>query len=100
MMASSVELEPVPAITGILPLATSTHSATTRLCSSWVKVGDSPVVPQGTRPCTPSLTRSAERRVGKECVSPCRSRWSPYNSNKKQMTHYINIPPHPSQYLI
>src|SRR3546814_4706640 len=24
-----------------------------------------------------SLTRSEERRVGKECVSPCRSRWSP-----------------------
>src|SRR3546814_16832477 len=23
--------------------------------------------------------RSEERRVGKECVSPCRSRWSPYN---------------------
>src|SRR3546814_18109001 len=23
-------------------------------------------------------TRSEERRVGKECVSPCRSRWSPY----------------------
>src|SRR3546814_4001827 len=22
---------------------------------------------------------SEERRVGKECVSPCRSRWSPYN---------------------
>src|SRR3546814_20689029 len=22
---------------------------------------------------------SAERRVGKECVSPCRSRWSPYH---------------------
>src|SRR3546814_10979732 len=27
--------------------------------------------------------RSEERRVGKECVSTCRSRWSPYNSNKK-----------------
>src|SRR3546814_374572 len=26
---------------------------------------------------TPS--RSEERRVGKECVSPCRSRWSPYH---------------------
>src|SRR3546814_21075624 len=25
-----------------------------------------------------SLDRSEERRVGKECVSPCRSRWSPY----------------------
>src|SRR3546814_10284445 len=23
--------------------------------------------------------RSAERRLGKECVSPCRSRWSPYS---------------------
>src|SRR3546814_18547019 len=25
------------------------------------------------------LARSEERRVGKECVSPCRSRWSPYH---------------------
>src|SRR3546814_10316502 len=24
-------------------------------------------------------SRSEERRVGKECVSTCRSRWSPYN---------------------
>ena len=23
--------------------------------------------------------RSEERRVGKECVSTCRSRWSPYH---------------------
>src|SRR3546814_12658492 len=27
--------------------------------------------------------RSEERRVGKECVSTCRSRWSPYPSKKK-----------------
>src|SRR3546814_12116287 len=26
--------------------------------------------------------RSAERRVGKACVSPCRSGWSPYHSQK------------------
>src|SRR3546814_12363764 len=26
-----------------------------------------------------TLNRSEERRVGKECVSTCRSRWSPYN---------------------
>src|SRR3546814_13187607 len=25
-----------------------------------------------------ALARSEERRVGKECVSTCRSRWSPY----------------------
>src|SRR3546814_17503628 len=27
---------------------------------------------------------SEERRVGKECGSTCRSRWSPYHSKKKQ----------------
>src|SRR3546814_982023 len=27
----------------------------------------------------PASTRSEERRVGKECVSTCRSRWSPYH---------------------
>src|SRR3546814_11258123 len=27
--------------------------------------------------------RSEERRVGKECVSTCRSRWSPYHTKKK-----------------
>src|SRR3546814_15826622 len=26
----------------------------------------------------PAFLRSEERRVGKECVSTCRSRWSPY----------------------
>src|SRR3546814_18189856 len=30
--------------------------------------------------------RSEARRVGKECVSTCRSRWSPYHSNKKNQT--------------
>src|SRR3546814_11611141 len=28
--------------------------------------------------------RSEERRVGKECVSTCRSRWSPYHLKKKK----------------
>src|SRR3546814_18552584 len=30
------------------------------------------------------VKRSEERRVGKECVSPCRSRWSPYHYKKKK----------------
>src|SRR3546814_14749334 len=30
-------------------------------------------------------TRSEERRGGKECVSTCRSRWSPYNSKKNHV---------------
>src|SRR3546814_13453695 len=29
--------------------------------------------------CKRYIARSEERRVGKECVSTCRSRWSPYN---------------------
>src|SRR3546814_14339294 len=32
------------------------------------------------------FARSAERRVGKECVSTCRSRWSP--SHEKKTTHH------------
>src|SRR3546814_12448450 len=29
--------------------------------------------------------RSEERRVGKECVSTCRSRWSPYHQKKNKL---------------
>src|SRR3546814_12622670 len=34
-------------------------------------------------PRVTQLRRSEERRVGKECVSTCRSRWSPYHYTKK-----------------
>src|SRR3546814_13225670 len=36
-----------------------------------------------------ALARSEERRVGKECVSTCRSRWSPSRSQKKLDTQNI-----------
>src|SRR3546814_17568760 len=35
------------------------------------------------------LERSEERRVGKECVSTCRSRWAPYHLTKN--TIHIKI---------
>src|SRR3546814_15727372 len=38
-----------------------------------------------------SLKRSEERRVGKECVSTCRSRWSPYHEKKNSTS---NTTPH------
>src|SRR3546814_11339175 len=53
----------------------------------------SPVRPGGiTRPAAAishfnavrDAARSEERRVGKECVSTCRSRWSPYHKKKKK----------------
>src|SRR3546814_15585772 len=34
--------------------------------------------------CSFIVDRSEERRVGKECVSTCRSRWSPYHENKNK----------------
>src|SRR3546814_11416642 len=34
------------------------------------------------------LVRSEERRVGKECVSTCRSRWSPYHEKKNNNKKY------------
>src|SRR3546814_19165593 len=37
------------------------------------------------------IGRSEERRVGKECVSTCRSRWSQYNKKKKQQTNRLII---------
>src|SRR3546814_12257798 len=38
-------------------------------------------------------SRSEERRVGKECVSTCRSRWSPYTQQKqnKHNQHYHEL---------
>src|SRR3546814_19928980 len=43
-----------------------------------------------------ACSRSEERRVGKECVSKCRSRWSPYHKkkNKKEPNRYKNKNPY------
>src|SRR3546814_11072008 len=37
------------------------------------------------------VERSEERRVGKECVSTCRSRWSPYHYKKKNNEKLIEL---------
>lgn len=65
--ASWVEFEPVPAMTGTRPRAASTVARMIAICSSCVTVGDSPVVPTGTRPsippriwCSTSFLRSAK----------------------------------------
>src|SRR3546814_11306020 len=34
----------------------------------------------------PALQRSEERRVGKECVSTCKARWSPHHSKTNRRT--------------
>src|SRR3546814_15337982 len=44
-----------------------------------------PLVPSQLQLEGGSLNRSDERRVGNECVSTCRSRWSPYHYKKNQL---------------
>src|SRR3546814_19932811 len=70
-----------------------------RLCSRSRRVdsaGQGRVLPQGagavdtggTNPLDRLLQeRSEERRVGKECVSTCRYRWSPYHYKKNNNLH-------------
>src|SRR3546814_11246589 len=58
-----------------------------RLASFWMKDTPSPldiifIAPGGTVARIAAMTkpyRTEERRVGNECVSTCRSRWSPYH---------------------
>src|SRR3546814_19035523 len=39
------------------------------------------------RPRLIVIARSEERRVGEECVSTCRSRWSPYHYKNKKTSN-------------
>ena len=48
-----VSFEPVPASTTARPLAIFLVRAISACCSAGLRVGPSPVVPQGTRPATP-----------------------------------------------
>src|SRR3546814_7862238 len=48
------------------------------LCTGWI-YGRRDHAEQLTIRCRRRRRRSEERRVGKECVSTCRSRWSPYH---------------------
>src|SRR3546814_13768499 len=44
--------------------------------------------------------RSEERRVGKECVSTCRSRWSPYHYKNKRQHQNETVLIHRKQNII
>src|SRR3546814_16594365 len=73
---------------------TASHTSTEKSSSAVEKVSGEYSKCQSVSGCfaassrstlTPSTAiRSEERRVGKECVSTCRSRWSPYHKKKKK----------------
>src|SRR3546814_5048846 len=58
-----------------------TRFTETRARSHWRALGaaNAPRRLCGFDGAIPQHERSEERRVGKECVSTCRSRWSPYH---------------------
>src|SRR3546814_20147266 len=54
--------------------------------------------PMGESTCV-ACGRSEERRVGKECVSTCRSRWSPFHSkNNIRINNNTQTHPHYALY--
>src|SRR3546814_17001747 len=83
---------PIPRLLDILTLlktrrldAGNVHFEPSNLEITTVDVGNpaNNVIPASARAVlnirySTEQTRSEERRVGKECVSTCRSRWSPY----------------------
>ena len=59
---------------GLIPGTTRRYDRETR----WTGILAEKLYDKGYRIIEEGL-RSEERRVGKECVSTCRSRWSPYH---------------------
>src|SRR3546814_16363072 len=62
-----------------LHVATSTAHAIILSCNNLIKCTTPPAVVCPFIAEMPIHARSEERRVGKECVSTCRSRWSTYH---------------------
>ena len=52
---------------------------TNTVCLSWGKDHDSHLSSEVSSEKSCVVIRSEERRVGKECLRLCRSRWSPYH---------------------
>src|SRR3546814_20864662 len=75
----------------IAALSGGIASSSSARSHSRTSLGFSPIfsLPSAWKLGSPSR-RSEERRVGKECVSTCRSRWSPYHSNKKLYKQFID----------
>src|SRR3546814_9312481 len=71
-------------VTGVqtcaLPICVSERTVTGRIAHSHILAPPPSATTWSPRSISSaSSARSEERRVGKECVSTCRSRWSPYH---------------------
>src|SRR3546814_10950314 len=69
---------------GIALVGLATSTALVTLLATVTEVATTAPTPGTMIGIGVGIDRSEERRVGKECVSTCRSRWSPYHSKQKQ----------------
>jgi hypothetical protein len=60
-------------------VASEATAAPTIRCAWLLKATTKKTMPSGMRAMALRAARSEERRVGKECRTVCRSRWSPYH---------------------
>src|SRR3546814_17769828 len=84
---------------GTLGITTSLESASTGLTTPDIVTFLSNMSGLAAEGVTPAAieARSEERRVGKECVRPCRTRWSHYlETIKNNITPLFYVKPHPS----
>ena len=70
MHTMSSAVEPLASMPGFAGILTAFFSSPV-----WTNC----VQPTGSTADDPTVSRSEERRVGKECLRLCRSRWSPYH---------------------
>ena len=70
----------VSLMSGISGCSSSSAATTTTTTTAIVSIAVTPENPPNVAVhANLQLKRSEERRVGKECSEPCRSRWSPYH---------------------
>src|SRR3546814_17474518 len=89
-MAAAAESMPMPEQISRIRPPDGTSSAKFMASSKGVKKADVAAFECVAPSCQSermSAIRSEERRVGKGCVSPCRSWWSPYHSKKEDRKH-------------
>src|SRR3546814_11970847 len=79
LFIQSSALDLVISFVGVLLFAGLTAYDTQRTKSMYAQVAGTELECRVVSWRRSASIRSEERRVGNECVSPCRSRWSPYH---------------------
>src|SRR3546814_17701999 len=87
LLTVDFERQPVDAVLALQPPLHQVH-ARVAACVSFAARPEAQDLAAANKRVTNLLKkaedRSEERRVGKECVRTCRSRWSPYHKKKKK----------------